>query len=103
MIVIAKADSKEYICKISQCKATVEMSLEQIVGIEKTFTRVQELEEEMSNTKLQLAESKEDLRIVCKSLYVSHDKTAVWVDNFSKLTQEEQEALIFSIKRNQNV
>ena len=33
---------------ISQCKATVEMSLEQIVGIEKAFTRVQELEQEVS-------------------------------------------------------
>ena len=32
---------------ISQCKATVEMSLEHIVDIEKAFTRVQELEQEI--------------------------------------------------------
>ena len=88
---------------ISQCKATVEMSLEQIVDIEKAFTRVQELEQEGHDIKLQLAEAKEDLRIICKNIYVSPSRDYVWVDNFGKLTSQEQEDLLFAIKRNQNV
>ena len=88
---------------ISQCKATVEMSLEQIVDIEKAFTRVQELEQEVHDIKLQLAEAKEDLRIICKSIYVSPSRDYVWVDNFGRLTPQEQEDLLFAIKRNQNV
>ena len=89
--------------QISQCKATVEMSLEQIVDIEKAFTRVQELEQEVHDIKLQLAEAKEDLRIICKNLYVSHSRDSIWVDNFGKLTPQEQENLVFAVKRNQNV
>ena len=88
---------------ISQCKATVEMSLEQIVDIEKAFTRVQELEQEVHDIKLQLAEAKEDSRIICKNIYVSHSRDSIWVDNFSKLTTQEKEVLLFAIKRNQNV
>lgn len=86
---------------ISKCKATVEMSLEQIVDIEKAFTRVQELEQEVHDTKLQLAEAKKDLRIICKNLFIPHRKNAVWVEDFSRLTQKEQKGLIFAIKRNQ--
>ena len=86
---------------ISQCKATVEMSLEQIVDIEKAFTRVQELEQEVHDTKLQLAEAKEDLRIICKNLYVTQGRDSVWVNNFDRLTPQEQEDLVFAIKRNQ--
>ena len=88
---------------ISQCKATVEMSLEQIVDIEKAFTRVQELEQEGHDIKLQLAEAKEDLRIICKNLYVSYSRDTVLVDNFGALTPQEQENLVVAIKRNQNV
>jgi hypothetical protein len=89
--------------QISQCKATVEMSLEQIVDIEKAFTRVQELEQEVHDIKLQLATAKEDLRVICKYIYVSPSRDYVWVDNFGKLTSQEQEDLLFAIKRNQNV
>lgn len=93
---------------ISQCKVTVEMSLEQIVGIEKAFTRVRELEQEVYDIKLQLATAKEDLRIICKNIYVSHsiDNVGgfnVGVYNFDALTPQEQENLVFLIKRNQNV
>ena len=85
---------------ISQCKATVEMSLEQIVDIEKAFARVQELEQEVHDVKVQLAEAKEDLRIICKGISIAYDKSAIWGNDFSKLTQKEQEALIFAIERN---
>lgn len=88
---------------ISQCKATVEMSLEQIVDIEKAFTRVKELEQELRDTKLQLVNARGDLSIICKNLYVSHKRDSVWVSNFDALTPQEQEDLILTIKRNQNV
>ena len=88
--------------QISQCKATVEMSLEQIVDIEKAFTRVQELEQEVHDIKLQLAEAKLDLRLICKNLYVSPNGDYVW-DNFGALTPQEKEDIVFAIKRNQNV
>lgn len=88
--------------QISQCKATVEMSLEQIVDIEKAFTRVQELEQEVHDIKLQLAEAKEDLRIVCKNIYVSTSGDYV-CDKFGALTPQEKEDIVFAIKRNQNV
>jgi len=88
---------------LSQCKATVEMSLEQIVDIEKAFTRAQELEKEVHDTKLQLAEAKEDLRIICKNLYVSHSRDSVWIDNFDALSPEEKEAFILTVKRNKHV
>ena len=86
--------------QISQCKATVEMSLEQIVDIEKAFTRVQELEQEVHDIKLQLAEAKEDLRIVCKCIWIASGSVAYI--NMPDDTSEN-EALLFTIKRNQNV
>jgi len=88
--------------QISQCKATVEMSLEQIVDIEKAFTRVQELEQEVHDIKLQLATAKEDLRVICKYIYVSPSRDYVWYD-FGALTPQEKEDIVFAIKRNQNV
>lgn len=87
---------------ISQCKATVEMSLEQIVDIEKAFTRVQELEleQEAHDIKLQLATAKEDLRIICKSIWIASGNVAYF--NMPDDTSEN-EALLLAIKRNQNV
>lgn len=88
---------------ISQCKATIEMSLEQIVDIEKAFTRVQELEQEVHDIKLQLAEAKEDLRVICKYIYVPHSRDSVWLITLDEVSPQEQEDLLFAIKRNQNV
>lgn len=85
---------------ISQCNATVEMSLEQIVDIEKAFTRVQELEQEGHDIKLQLAEAKEDLRIICKGIWIASGNVAYL--NMPDDTSEN-EALLLTIKRNQNV
>lgn len=88
---------------ISQCKATVEMSLEQIVDIEKAFTEVEILKAQNADLKLQLATTQLDLRVITDALYVTNSGDDVWVESRVKDKPEIWEDFILTVKRNKHV
>lgn len=86
---------------ISQCKATVEMNLEQIVDIEKAFTEVEILKAQNVDLKLQLATALLDLRVITDSLYITGSGD-VWVESTLKDKPEVLEDFVLTVKRNKH-
>lgn len=87
---------------ISQCKATVEMNLEQIVDIEKAFTEVEILKAQNVDLKLQLATALLDLRVITDSLYITNSGNDVWVESKVKNKLEVWEDFILTVRRNKH-
>lgn len=92
-----------YQLPISQCKATVEMSLEQIVDIEKAFTEVEILKAQNIDLKLQLATALLDLRVITDALYVTGSGDDVWIDSTVKDKPAVWEDFVLTVKRNKHV
>ena len=87
---------------ISQCKATVEMSLKQIVTIEKAFTEVEILKEQNVDLKLQLSTALLDLRVITGALYVTNSGDDIWVESKVKDKPDLWEEVILTVKRNKH-
>ena len=88
---------------ISQCKATVEMTLEQIVNIEKAFTEVEILKAQNVDLKLQLSTALLDLRVITDALYVTNSGDDIWVESKVKDKPDLWEEVILTVKRNKHV
>lgn len=86
---------------IKDCPVKMDMTLEQATSIAKCFESVEELNKKVLDLTLQLAEAKEDLRIISKSIYISADRSMVFINSFDRLIPQEQENFIFAVKRNQ--
>ena len=85
---------------ISQCKATVEMTLEQIVDIEKAFTEVKILRAQNVDLKFQLSTAQLDLRVITDALYVTNSGDDVWVESKVKDKLDSWEDFVLTVKRN---
>lgn len=88
---------------ISQCKATVEMTLAQIVNIEKAFTEVEILKAQNVDLKLQLSTALLDLRVITDALYVTNSGDDIWVESKVKDKPDLWEEVILTVKRNKHV
>ena len=87
---------------ISQCKATVEMTLEQIVDIEKAFTDVEIFKAQNAMLSMQLATAQLDLRVIIGALYVTNSGDDVWIESKVKDKPEVWEDFILTVKRNKH-
>ena len=87
---------------ISQCKATVEMTLEQIVDIEKAFTDVEIFKAQNAMLSMQLATAQLDLRVIIGVLYVTNSGDDVWIESKVKDKPEVWEDFILTVKRNKH-
>ena len=85
---------------ISQCKATVEMTLEQIVNTEKAFTEVEILKAQNVDLKLQLSTAQLDLRVIIGALFVTNSGDDAWIEPKVKDKPEVWEDFILTVKRN---
>ncbi len=85
---------------ISQCKATVEITLEQIAEIDKAFTEVEILKSQNAMLRMQLETAQFDLSVIVSALYVTLDDANVWVEHSVKNKPEVWEEFILTVKRN---
>lgn len=87
---------------ISQCRAQVSMTLDQIVTIDKAFTDVEILKAQNAMLSMQLATAQLDLRVITDTLYVTNSGEDVWVESNIKNKPEVWEDFILTVKRNKH-